>query len=77
MGGADVRLTHAAVALRLRPAVLVAAQVGPVGVPGQVASTLAHLLVPFLPWVPDLLVAEWCPTPGARFRAARRGTSSP
>jgi len=70
-------LTCTAVTLRLRLAVLTAAQVGPAGVPEQVALTRAHLLVPFLSRVPDLLVAEWYPTPGARFRAPRRGTSSP
>jgi hypothetical protein len=39
-----------------------------------VAFARAYLLVPFLSWVPNLLVAEWYLAAGARFPAARRGT---
>jgi uncharacterized membrane protein len=67
-------LTYSAVTLRLWLGVLVAAQVGLAGVPGQVAFARAYLLVPFLSWVPNLFVAEWYLAAGARFPAARRGT---
>jgi len=67
-------LTYSAVTLRLWLGVLVAAQVALAGVPGQVAFTRAYLLVPFLSWVPNLVVAEWYLASGARFPAARRGT---
>ncbi len=49
-------------------------QVALAGVPGQVAFARAYLLVPFLSWVPNLVVAEWYLAAGARFPAARRGT---
>jgi uncharacterized membrane protein len=67
-------LTYAAVTLRLWLGVLVPAQVALAGVPGEVAFARAYLLVPFLSWVPNLLVAEWYLAAGARFPAARRGT---
>ncbi|HYX95877.1 MAG TPA: DUF2306 domain-containing protein [Geodermatophilus sp.] len=67
-------LTYAAVTLRLWLGGLIAAQVALAGVPGQVAFARAYLLVPFLSWVPNLLVAEWYLAAGARFPAARRGT---
>lgn len=67
-------LTYAAVTLRLWLAVLTPVQVALAGVPGQVAFARAYLLVPFLSWVPNLVVAEWYLAAGARFPAARRGT---
>jgi uncharacterized membrane protein len=51
-------LTYAAVTLRLWLFVLIAAQTGLAGVDGQTAFERAYLLVPFLAWVPNLLVAE-------------------
>ena len=70
-------LTYAAVTLRLWLAVLVTGQVALAGVPDQVAFQRAYLLVPFLAWVPDLLVAERYLAVSARFPAARLGTPSP
>jgi hypothetical protein len=52
-------LTYAAVTLRLWLGVLIPAQMGLAGVDEQVAFDRAYLLVPFLAWVPNLLVAEW------------------
>jgi uncharacterized membrane protein len=52
-------LTYAAVTLRLWLGVLIAVQVGVWGVDGDTAFQSAYLLVPFLSWVPNLLVAEW------------------
>jgi uncharacterized membrane protein len=52
-------LTYAAVTLRLWLGVLIAAQIGVWGVDGDTAFERAYLLVPFLSWVPNLLVAEW------------------
>lgn len=65
-------LTYAAVTLRLWLGILIAGQVGLAGVGEDVAFDRAYLLVPFLAWVPNLLVAEWylarsrsaAPTPG-------------
>jgi uncharacterized membrane protein len=51
-------LTYAAVTLRLWLFVLMAAQTGLLGVDPQTAFERAYLLVPFLAWVPNLLVAE-------------------
>lgn len=70
-------LTYAAVTLRLWLGVLIAAQTALAGVPEQVAFDRAYLLVPFLAWVPNLLVAEWYLAAGRRFPAARQGTPSP
>jgi uncharacterized membrane protein len=70
-------LTYAAVTLRLWLAVLIAAQVALAGVPEQVAFQRAYLLVPFLAWVPNLLVAERYLTVSRRLPAARQGTLSP
>ena len=69
-------LTYAAVTLRLWLAVLIPAQVALAGVPEEVAFRRAYLLVPFLAWVPNLLVAERYLAVSARFPAARQGTSS-
>ena len=69
-------LTYAAVTLRLWLAVLVTGQVALAGVPGQVAFQRAYLLVPFLAWVPNLLVAERYLAVSTRFPAAPRGTLS-
>ncbi len=52
-------LTYAAVTLRLWLGVLIAGQIGLAGVGEQAAFDRAYLLVPFLSWVPNLLVAEW------------------
>jgi uncharacterized membrane protein len=52
-------LTYAAVTLRLWLGVLIAVQSGLAGVDPDVAFDRAYLLVPFLSWVPNLLVAEW------------------
>jgi uncharacterized membrane protein len=52
-------LTYAAVTLRLWLGVLIAGQSGLFGVDPDVAFDRAYLLVPFLSWVPNLLVAEW------------------
>jgi hypothetical protein len=70
-------LTYAAVTLRLWLAVLVTGQVALAGVPDQVAFQRAYLLVPFLAWVPNLLVAERYLTVSTRFPTAPRGTLSP
>jgi uncharacterized membrane protein len=51
-------LTYAAVTLRLWLLVLIAVQTGLVGLDGQTAFARAYLVVPFLAWVPNLLVAE-------------------
>jgi uncharacterized membrane protein len=51
-------LTYAAVTLRLELGVLIALQTALAGVDGQVAFERAYLVVPFLCWVPNLLVAE-------------------
>jgi uncharacterized membrane protein len=58
-------LTYAAVTLRLRLGVLIAAQVGLAGVADGTAFDRAYLVVTFLAWVPNLLVAE-------RYLAVRR-----
>ena len=63
-------LTYAAVTLRLWLGVLIAGQIGPAGVEEQVAFDRAYLLVPFLSWVPNLLVAEW-------YLATRRRSTAP
>ena len=52
-------LTYAAVTLRLWLGVLIGVQSGLAGVDPDVAFDRAYLLVPFLSWVPNLLVAEW------------------
>ncbi|MBE1875475.1 DUF2306 domain-containing protein [Myceligenerans sp. TRM 65318] len=51
-------LTYAAVMLRLWLGVLMGAQ-GLAGVPDGVAFERAYAIVPFLCWVPNLVVAEW------------------
>jgi uncharacterized membrane protein len=51
-------LTYAAVTLRLWLGLLIGLQVGLAGVDGDVAFERAYLIVPFLCWVPNLLVAE-------------------
>lgn len=51
-------LTYAAVTLRLWLGVLIALQVGVAGVDGQAAFDRAYVVVPFLAWIPNLLVAE-------------------
>jgi hypothetical protein len=58
-------LTYAAVTLRLWLGVLIAVQVGLAGVADGTAFDRAYLVVPFLAWVPNLLVAE-------RYLAVRR-----
>ncbi len=52
-------LTYAAVTLRLWLALLIPLQMGLAGVDERTAFSRAYLLVPFLAWVPNLLVAEW------------------
>ncbi|MGY1637843.1 DUF2306 domain-containing protein [Geodermatophilus sp. SYSU D00742] len=52
-------LTYAAVTLRLWLLVLIGGQTALAGVDAGVAFDRAYLLVPFLSWVPNLLVAEW------------------
>ncbi|MCK9875450.1 DUF2306 domain-containing protein [Frankia sp. AgPm24] len=52
-------LTYAAVTLRLWLAVLIAAQAGLAGTSDDVAFDRAYYAVPFLCWVPNLLVAQW------------------
>ncbi|MDI1462730.1 DUF2306 domain-containing protein [Catellatospora sp. KI3] len=52
-------VTYAAVMLRLWLPVLIVAQIALTGVDGQVAFDRAYLVVPFLAWVPNLIVAEW------------------
>lgn len=51
-------LTYAAVTLRLWLGLLIGAQ-GVAGVPAAIAFDRAYAIVPFLSWVPNLLVAEW------------------
>ena len=51
-------LTYAAVTLRLWLFVLMAVQSGLAGVDPETAFRRAYLIVPFLAWVPNLLVAE-------------------
>jgi uncharacterized membrane protein len=51
-------LTYAAVTLRLWVAVLVSAQVGLFDIAEPVAFSGAYLIVPFLAWVPNVIVAE-------------------
>ncbi len=58
-------LTYGAVTLRLWLGVLITAQIGIWGTDDGTAFERAYLLVPFLSWVPNLLVAEW-------YLAARR-----
>jgi uncharacterized membrane protein len=52
-------LTYAAVTLRLWLGVLIAGQAAVFGVADDVAFDRAYLVVPFLAWVPNLLLAEW------------------
>jgi uncharacterized membrane protein len=52
-------LTYAAVTLRLWLGVMIAGQIALSGVDGGTAFHRAYLIVPFLSWVPNLLVAEW------------------
>ncbi|MGY1644134.1 DUF2306 domain-containing protein [Geodermatophilus sp. SYSU D00703] len=64
-------LTYAAVTLRLQLGVLIGLQSGLSGVDGDVAFDRAYLVVPFLSWVPNLLVAElYLATGDRRARAA-------
>ena len=58
-------LTYAAVTLRLWLPVLILLQVGLLGVNAEVAFDRAYLVVPFLCWIPNLLVA-------GRYLAAQR-----
>jgi uncharacterized membrane protein len=51
-------LTYAAVTLRLWLVLLIGIGTGVAGMDAQVAFDRAYLLVPFLSWVPNLLVAE-------------------
>ena len=51
-------LTYAAVTLRLWLVVLVPAQIALTGMDAQVAFDHAYHLVPFLGWVPNLIIAE-------------------
>ncbi len=51
-------LTYAAVTLRLWLGLLIGLQVGAAGVDEQLAFDRAYLVVPFLCWVPNLIVAE-------------------
>ncbi|CAJ60878.1 hypothetical protein FRAAL2229 [Frankia alni ACN14a] len=65
-------LTYAAVTLRLWMFVMSAVQIG-AGTDPEVAFDRAYHVVPFLCWVPNLLVAQWLltrpdPTPTARPR---------
>jgi uncharacterized membrane protein len=66
-------LTYAAVTLRIWLGVLIAVQSGLLGVDPDVAFDRAYLLVPFLSWVPNLLVAEWY----LATRERRTATASP
>ncbi|MBL7513722.1 DUF2306 domain-containing protein [Frankia nepalensis] len=61
-------LTYAAVTLRLWLGVLIAAQTGLAGTDADVAFDRAYHVVPFLCWMPNLLVAQWF--------LARRGVSA-
>jgi uncharacterized membrane protein len=63
-------LTYAAVTLRLWLGVLIGVQTALGGVDADVAFDRAYLLVPFLSWVPNLLVAE-------RYLATRERRSAP
>jgi uncharacterized membrane protein len=63
-------LTYAAVTLRLWLGLLIAVQAALADVPADAAFERAYLVVPFLSWVPNLLVAEWYLATRAR-RAAR------
>jgi uncharacterized membrane protein len=63
-------LTYAAVTLRLWLFVLIFLQTGLAGTDADVAFDRAYLLVPFLSWVPNLLVAE-------RYLATRRRHPAP
>ncbi|MBB3083918.1 DUF2306 domain-containing protein [Geodermatophilus sabuli] len=65
-------LTYAAVTLRLWLLVLISGQTAVAGVDAAVAFDRAYLLVPFLSWVPNLLVAEWY-LAGRRSRRAAPG----
>jgi uncharacterized membrane protein len=51
-------LTYAAVTLRLWLGLLIGLQVGVMGVAEDVAFNRAYAIVPFLCWVPNLIVAE-------------------
>ena len=51
-------MTYAAVTLRLWLALLIPAQIMLFGVDGDVAFTRAYVIVAFLSWVPNLIVAE-------------------
>ncbi|MDY7103194.1 MAG: DUF2306 domain-containing protein [Actinomycetota bacterium] len=51
-------MTYAAVMLRLWLGVLIGAQIGLLGTADDLAFDRAYLLVPFLCWVPNLIVAE-------------------
>jgi uncharacterized membrane protein len=63
-------LTYAAVTLRLWLFVLMVIQTDLAGVDPQTAFERAYLIVPFLAWVPNLLVAE-------RYLSTRRPSSPP
>jgi uncharacterized membrane protein len=63
-------LTYAAVTLRLWLFVLMAIQTGLAGVDAQTAFERAYVIVPFLAWVPNLLVAE-------RYLSTRRPDTTP
>ncbi|WP_261569534.1 DUF2306 domain-containing protein [Frankia gtarii] len=63
-------LTYAAVTLRLWMLVLSAAQIG-AGTDSDVAFDRAYHVVPFLCWVPNLLVAHWLLTRPASASAAQ------
>jgi len=62
-------LTYAAVTLRLWLGVLITAQIMAAGVDADVAFDRAYLIVPFLCWVPNLVLAEVL----IRARARRNG----
>ena len=68
-----IALTNAAVTLRLWGGVVFALQVGLAGVDGQTAFDRAYVVVPFLAWIPNLLVAELY----LRTRRVPPGTSAP
>jgi uncharacterized membrane protein len=67
-------LTYAAVTLRLWLGALIAVQVALLGVDGDAAFARAYLLVPFLSWIPNLLVAELLLRRGTLGPAAGRST---
>src|SRR5262245_21739262 len=52
-------MTYAAVMLRLWLIVMIAGQAALAGTPDDVAFDRAYHVVPFLCWVPNLLVAQW------------------